>query len=433
MKPGGPPASNSNSQPTQVRKDPPLNDAPEWAVTLPVLYVFLSDDSLVNQLKVNHGLTEEQITKLKSIGREATDRLRDAEIENRVDTRSPAELRAESVTKIKEIIGEEKTAEVLKLVAQRWRGNAEVADAALTRPNAVPTDSRIVVNTPAFRMDVFENGHLVKSYMVGIGYPEFPLPTGLRYAESIIFNPSWTPPDAPWVERAANVEAGEVIKPGDKRNPLGVMKVPIGLPSLIHGGKSVAQLGNLASHGCVGLTNEQAKDFAKVLARLGEMEITDEQIAQYEKNRTETKTIKLRKPIPVELRYETAVIEDGKLRIYRDVYDRKTNTEEELRAALSSFDVSFDRLTEQERAQVATGLREMSRDASGRLDVSSQQDASKRGTPERKTAKESADQKKNRVTRAIKGQKEVVIEIAALKGKGYPTPTTIDMGKAGGS
>lgn len=41
-------------------------------------------------------------------------------------------------------------------------------------------------------MDLFENGTLVKSYRIGIGDPEFPLPEGMRMANVIIFNPTWT-------------------------------------------------------------------------------------------------------------------------------------------------------------------------------------------------------------------------------------------------
>ena len=47
----------------------------------------------------------------------------------------------------------------------------------LKGPNAIPPDTRIVVNIPAFRMDVFSNGTLLKSYRIGIGYQEYPLPT----------------------------------------------------------------------------------------------------------------------------------------------------------------------------------------------------------------------------------------------------------------
>jgi hypothetical protein len=62
-------------------------------------------------------------------------------------------------------------------------------------------------------MDLFQDGSLVKSYKVGIGYPEFPLPQGLRKAQQIIFNPTWTPPDSPWVAKMKNVTAGETFEP----------------------------------------------------------------------------------------------------------------------------------------------------------------------------------------------------------------------------
>src|SRR4029079_18304765 len=148
-------------------------------------------------------------------------------------------------------------------------------------PNSVPKDTRIVVNIPAFRMDVFKDGSLVKSYKIGIGYPEFPLPQGLRKAQSIIFNPTWTPPDEPWVASMKAVKVGEKVEAGSKLNPLGPIKIPIGLPSLIHGGKAVAKLGTFASHGCVGLTTAQVKDFARLLAQTAGNPISDKAIETY--------------------------------------------------------------------------------------------------------------------------------------------------------
>ncbi len=214
--------------------------------------------------------------------------------------------------------------------------NAEAQGAAL--PNVIPDDTRIVINAPAYRMDLFDNGKLIKSYKIGIGYPEFPLPVGLRTANAIIFNPTWTPPDEPWVESpSSKVKVGEKVAAGSELNPLGLVKIPIGSPSLIHGGKSPAQLGGFASHGCVGLTNTQAIDFSKRLAAMGGAEITDSQIAKYRQNRSQTKNITLQYPIPVELRYETIVVQDGGLHIYRDVYERGTNNEENLRNILGAY------------------------------------------------------------------------------------------------
>src|ERR1700694_4291950 len=157
-----------------------------------------------------------------------------------------------------------------------------------------------------------------------------------------------------------NVSVGEKVEAGSKLNPLGPIKIPIGLPSLIHGGKSPAKLGTFASHGCVGLTSPQVRDFAKVLAELGGAHLTDEEIAGYARNKTETKQVKLSKAVPVELRYETIVAEDGKLHIYRDVYDQDTNTEENLRTVLEANRVKLEDLTEEEQTQVLDALAQMS-------------------------------------------------------------------------
>lgn len=37
-----------------------------------------------------------------------------------------------------------------------------------------PHDTRVIINAPAFRMDLFEDGKLIKSYKIGIGYREYP-------------------------------------------------------------------------------------------------------------------------------------------------------------------------------------------------------------------------------------------------------------------
>src|SRR3989441_12713007 len=209
-------------------------------------------------------------------------------------------------------------------------------------------------------MDVFEAGRLIKSYKIGIGYPQFPLPTGLRKARTIIFNPTWTPPDEPWVAKMKDINVGEKVEAGSKLNPLGPIKIPIGLPSLIHGGKSPAKLGTFASHGCVGLTTPQVQDFAKVLAQLGGSHLSDAELANYTRDKTETKHVKLSKAVPVELRYETIVVEDGKLHIYRDVYDQDTNTEANLRAVLEANGVRFEDLSSDEKAQAMEALNALS-------------------------------------------------------------------------
>ncbi|MGH9769581.1 MAG: hypothetical protein ACREAB_19315, partial [Blastocatellia bacterium] len=212
-------------------------------------------------------------------------------------------------------------------------------------------------------------------------------------------------------------------------------------PSLIHGGKSSAQLGGFASHGCVGLTNAQAIDLSKRLAALGGVEITDHQIAKYRQKRTATKNIALQQPVPVELRYETIVVENGRLYIYRDVYERGTNSVENLRNVLGAHGVTLENLSESERSQTMAALDQMRRNAGGKAVpaappapfVNATTGPSPSATPSKlqNGGRQKEGSANRKVTRRVKGEKEMVVEIAALAGKGYSVPVELDSGKPG--
>jgi lipoprotein-anchoring transpeptidase ErfK/SrfK len=363
-------------------------------VTLPLLDALLTDEAFVRQAKEKVKLSDEQIDSLKRASQAEIDRLRTTNAEETDTDGTDAPTRA--AEQLRSILGEEKATQLASVANEFWakgapgEGNGAAAGAEfqmLPGPNAVPTDTRIVVNIPAFRMDLFKDGSLVKSYKIGIGYPEFPLPLGLRKAQTVIFNPSWTPPDSPWVAKMKNATPGERIEPGSKDNPLGPIKIPIGLPSLIHGGKSPARLGKFASHGCVGLTTAQVKDFAMLLMQAANNEVSQAQIDQYLADKTKTKSVKLDKVIPVELRYETIVLEDGKLHIYKDVYAQHTNTEENLRRVLEAQGGRLEDLSEDQRRQALDALK----------------------------------------TQPKTG--EVVIDVPSLAKKGYPTAVNLNEGK----
>lgn len=434
------PAANNNSTPSAS----PLPSASPSAsptaagsrvpVTLPVLDALFSDEAFKSKLKTQIELTDAQVTQLQKIAADEVAKLRQSNVEDVSSSLdSPAEeARRQASEAIRNVVGEQKATALFAFVGDYWgRGGeteadktAAAQDAATVGPNAVPKDTRVVVNIPAYRMDVFRQGELVKSYKIGIGYPEFPLPTGLRKAQTIIFNPTWTPPDEPWVNKMKGVAVGEKVAAGSKLNPLGPIKIPIGQPSLIHGGKSPSKLGTFASHGCVGLTTPQVQDFSKLLAQVAGGEITDAALQGYFKDRTRTETVKLKQAVPVELRYETIVVEDGKLKIYKDVYDMDTNTEANLRAVLEANGVKFEDLRPEERAQILETLNAMSRNP--------QKDAAKPAASASPDASAKTADKKQAVavTRKPigKNQKEVVIELAVLKGKGYPTAVNFDTG-----
>ena len=390
------PATNMN---VAAPQPPPAASMP---VTLPLVDAMFTDEAFAAELKSQLQLTDEQVQKVQDAARDAVLGLS----EEAEDNRSTASATKEAETKIREALGAEKAEQFFNFVRTRWAG-ADAEALVLAKPNQIPTDTRIVVNAPAYRMDIFVDGRLRKSYTVGIGYPEFPLPTGLRKAKEIIFNPTWTPPDEPWVK--GKFQPGKKVDAGSKLNPLGPIKIPIGLPSLIHGGKNVNRLGTFASHGCVGLTDAGIRDFAMELSSIAGQAISKDEIMAYAKNKTETEEVKFENPVSVELRYETIVVEDGKLKIYRDVYERGTNTEENLRKVFEAYGVAFDSLPETERAAIIEGLDQMAYDATG-----------KPVDPE--NSPDSKNTTSSKVTRNIKGKKEVVFEVAALKGKGYPAP-----------
>ncbi len=236
------PVTSNAADDARMMRDTPL--------TLPVLdSLFHADDaSFVADLKSQVNLSDEQIERLRKVARDETVALRESEGDDYIGTTTQA--RARAMERVREIVGQEKTASFVRFIGTRMSGedvtsgnaaeNNTGAPASST-VNAVPTDTRIVVNAPAYRMDVFENGKLTKSYKVGIGYPEFPLPTGQRRATELIYNPTWTPPDEPWVK--GKVKPFEKVDAGSPLNPLGPIKIPIGSPSLIHGGKQPARLG----------------------------------------------------------------------------------------------------------------------------------------------------------------------------------------------
>ena len=433
------PATNSNSN-TSPSPSPSASASPSASpiltgsvITLPVLDALFSDEAFKSKLKSTVQLTDEQVAQLQKLAADEVGRLREANIEEGAAEQESlaGQTRQEADAAIRKIVGEEKSTSFYSFVGDYWKSGGEqtaAGDGMLPGPNAVPKDTRVVVNIPAYRMDVFREGDLVKSYKIGIGYPDFPLPTGLRKAQTIIFNPTWTPPDEPWVAKMKGVAVGEKVAAGSKLNPLGPIKIPIGMPSLIHGGKSTAKLGTFASHGCVGLTTPQVQDFSKLLAQVAGSELSDKQLQGYVKDKTKTETVKLGAAVPVELRYETIVVEDGKLHIYRDVYDHGTNTEANLRAVLSANGVQFESLSEDERAQILDALNAMA----GRSQIAESKPklaASPAATTEAtaKTAETKVASKKAKKPIG-KNQKEVVVEIATLKGKGYPTAVNLDTG-----
>lgn len=230
-------------------------------VTLPVVDVYLNDSTFLEEARRDLELTDAEIDSLRSLSggavREMYQRRRGESAQSApYSTREGGE---QSRAKIRGLLGEERGDRFMAMVESRWSSGGEdgLASAAADsttgttngsnasaptprsseNPAGIPSDTRIVINIPSFRMDLFDRGRLVGSWKIAVGYPEFPLPTGVRRANRVIFNPTWTPPSESWVTESSDVEALKTIPAGSPKNPLGIAKIPIGLPNLIHSGK----------------------------------------------------------------------------------------------------------------------------------------------------------------------------------------------------
>lgn len=418
------PRADNRSTPTPLATE-------NVSITLREFDGLFSDKLFTSALKSKVQLTDGQIAAIKKIAGDELAKLRSANSEN--NPTASEDARARTFKSIRDLLGNDKADQLLALALERQSDQPQTAAAndaeptLLKGPNAVPPDTRVVVNIPAFRMDIFREGTLLKSYKIGIGYQEYPLPTGLRKAEMIIFNPTWTQPNEPWASNP-----GDVVPAGASGNPLGPIKVPIGGANLIHGGKALAKIGTFASHGCVGLTNEQVRDFAKVLAEGTNTELKEETIAAYLKKRTRTRVVKLNEIVAVELRYETIVIQEGQLHVYRDVYRKDTNTEENLRAVFEANGVGFDTLSEDEKTRVLEAVNAMS------LHPKKLPTPKPSPTPAIAPNQNAADKKALAAQRKaelerqrkLRNQKEIVIDLTSLSGKGYPAPKDLNTGSA---
>ena len=95
-------------------------------------------------------------------------------------------------------------------------------------------------------MRFFNKGSLVKTYVVTVGRPQYPTPTGSFEITLKRLWPSWGNPGSAW---AAGMPA--YIPPG-YGNPLGTRAINLDIPGIrIHGTWNDPYVGTSTSHGCI--------------------------------------------------------------------------------------------------------------------------------------------------------------------------------------
>jgi lipoprotein-anchoring transpeptidase ErfK/SrfK len=115
---------------------------------------------------------------------------------------------------------------------------------------------RLLVNIPARKIALVEDGKVVKMYSVAVGKKSTPSPRGTFHIASHVANPTYS-------------HAGRVVGPGPA-NPVGTRWMSIGyLGYGIHGTNHPESIGHAASHGCIRMRNHDVEELFE-LVRVGD-------------------------------------------------------------------------------------------------------------------------------------------------------------------
>jgi hypothetical protein len=123
------------------------------------------------------------------------------------------------------------------------------------------------------------------------------------------------------------------------------MKIPLGDSYLIHQAAKTTDLGNLVSHGCVRVLRSDLYDLAEKIVAARNAPVSPKRIEAAKRN-SRMLVVRLDEPVPVDINYDTLVVEERVLHIYPDVYGRGTNRTARLRSELESSNVHVSKLDE---------------------------------------------------------------------------------------
>ena len=121
-----------------------------------------------------------------------------------------------------------------------------IAAAAEMAAESAPT-RRLIVNIPARKLALLEDGKVVKLYSVAVGKNSTPSPSGTFRIASRVVNPIYT-------------HAGKVMGPGPA-NPVGTRWMSLGYKGYgLHGTNQPESIGHAASHGCIRMRNRDVEE-----------------------------------------------------------------------------------------------------------------------------------------------------------------------------
>jgi murein L,D-transpeptidase YcbB/YkuD len=170
----------------------------------------------------------------------------------------------------------------------------------------------LTLNLPSYKLEVRDGDELIRSYWVTIGMPEYQTPTGSFQITRIEWNPRWVPPASKWA-------AGKTEKGPGKGNPMGRVKLQFDDALYVHGTWRPNEIGGPYSHGCVRLKNEDALELARLIAERQGL-LSGPQITALEGHSTRTRSVRLKEPVPIRIRYGLTEVVNGESVDLKDPY-----------------------------------------------------------------------------------------------------------------
>jgi murein L,D-transpeptidase YcbB/YkuD len=194
---------------------------------------------------------------------------------------------------------------------------------------------RLDLNIPTGRLVVYEGDRVLHSYPISVGKPGYDTPTGNFSITHVEWNPDWRPPQREWAR-------GREYTPPGPNNPMGRAKLFFLPLYFIHGTPERDAIGTPASHGCVRMLNADVIALGRLLHRHAAPHVSSAEIDRILANSRQTRRVNFRHEVPVVIRYDPVVVENGRIQVYPDVYRYNAiHTEGVIQALLAAgYDVS---------------------------------------------------------------------------------------------
>jgi lipoprotein-anchoring transpeptidase ErfK/SrfK len=106
--------------------------------------------------------------------------------------------------------------------------------------------SYVTIDRGQFRLRVYQDLKLTRSYPIAVGMQGLETPAGLYHIQNKVVDPAWDVPNSSW----AGSLAGQHIPPGPD-DPLKARWMGLFNGAGIHGTDETDSIGSYASHGCV--------------------------------------------------------------------------------------------------------------------------------------------------------------------------------------